>query len=80
MRTKPQADALPRKKRALRGRRLVVVDIENVVGGAVLTRLSASWAQKQIKEAIRLRHDEQVIVVPAMLASCRRTWHGQGCA
>lgn len=57
-----QAVALPLKQRALRGRRLVVVDIENVVGGAVLTAAQAEWARRAIHDAIALGDQEQVII------------------
>jgi hypothetical protein len=57
-----RADALPRKKRALQGRRLVVVEIESIAGGAVRTNALASWARKLIEEAIALKPDEQVII------------------
>jgi hypothetical protein len=57
-----KADALPRKKRALQGRRLVVVEIESIAGGAVRTNALASWARKLVEEAIALRPDEQVII------------------
>ena len=54
--------ALPLKRRSLRGRRLVVVDIENVVGGAVLTVDQAVWARRSIEEAIALGDREQVVI------------------
>jgi hypothetical protein len=57
-----KADALPRKKRALRGRRLVVVEVESIAGGAVRTNALASWARNQVEEAIALKPDEQVII------------------
>lgn len=49
-------------KRALRGRRLVVVDIENVVGGAVMTREQAHFARHVVAGAVGLRPDEQVVI------------------
>lgn len=57
-----KAAALPLKKRALRGRRLVVVDIENVVGGAVMAVEQAAWARLTIEDAADLRDGEQVII------------------
>jgi hypothetical protein len=57
-----KADALPRKKRALRGRRLVVVDIENMVGGAVLATEQAAAARRSLQEAVNLSGCEQVII------------------
>jgi hypothetical protein len=57
-----KAEALPRKKRALKGRRLVVVEIESIAEGAVRTAALASWAKQQIAGAIALKQGEQVIV------------------
>jgi hypothetical protein len=57
-----RSDALPPKKRALRSRRLVVVEIESVAEGAVRSSALASWAQSRVEEAIALREGEQVIV------------------
>lgn len=57
-----QAVALPLKKRALRGRRLVVVDIENVAGGALTTKAMASWARSVVESALNVVEGEQVIV------------------
>ncbi len=47
---------------SLHGRRLIVVDVENVVGGAVVTRRAAAWAYWLVKRALGLRPDEQVVV------------------
>lgn len=57
-----KAEALPRKKRALRGRRLVVAEIESIAEGAVRTVSLALWAKRQVAEAIALKEGEQVIV------------------
>ena len=57
-----EAAALPLKKRALRGRCLVAVDIENVVGGAVMTVAQASRAHLCIQETVGLRGDEHVVI------------------
>ena len=57
-----KAVALPLKKRALRGRRLVVVEIESITEGAVRTRSLASWAKRQVGDAISLQKEEQVII------------------
>lgn len=46
----------------MRGRRLVAVDIENVVGGAVHTRAEAVWARTQIEEVMDLNGDEHVVI------------------
>lgn len=56
------AVALPLKKRALRGRRLVVVDIENMVGGAVVTTEQAVAARLSLQEAVTLSGCEQIII------------------
>lgn len=45
-----------------KGRRLVVVDIENVVGGAVKTVEAASRAAKVLREALGLTGDEQAVI------------------
>jgi len=57
-----KAAALPLKKRVLRGRRLVVVDIENVAGGAVSTVDMASWARAVVEAAMAVADDEQVVI------------------
>ena len=54
--------SLRRKPRALRGRRLVVVDLENVVGGVVMRVEQASSARLCISKAIQLAPDEQVVI------------------
>ncbi|TWE10467.1 NYN domain-containing protein [Rudaeicoccus suwonensis] len=56
------AEALPLKKRALRGRRLVLVDIENEIGGAVIDEAEAALAQHAIDEAICLAGCDQVVI------------------
>lgn len=55
------AVALPLKQRAWR-RRFVAVDIENVVGGAVVDRTVARDAWRSVTEAIALQDGEQVVV------------------
>jgi hypothetical protein len=57
-----KAEALPRKKRALKGRRLVVVEIESIAEGAVRTTPLASWAKHQVAGVIALKQGEQVVV------------------
>lgn len=56
------AVALPQKKRALRARRLVVVDIENVAGGAVMTQAMAAWARAVVELALDVQEGEQVVI------------------
>ncbi len=54
--------ALHQKKRALQGRRLVAVDIENVAGGAVVTRAIAEWARTTVESALNVVEGEQVVI------------------
>jgi hypothetical protein len=57
-----EAVALPAKKRVLRGRSLVLVDIENVVGGAVMLVEQAINAHVAIAEAVSLVGGEHVVI------------------
>lgn len=57
-----QAVALPLKKRAMRGRRLVVVDIENVAGGALVTKAMADWARAVVEATLQVAEGEQVVI------------------
>ena len=57
-----QAAALPQKKRVLRGRRLVVVDIENVVGGAVMSVQQAVSAHHCLERAAHLDGKEHIVI------------------
>lgn len=54
--------ALPAKKRVLRGRSLVLVDIENVVGGAVMLVEQAVNAHVAIAEAVSLAGGDHVVI------------------
>src|SRR6478735_5384782 len=56
------ADERPHKKRSLRGRRLVVVDIENVVGGAVLTVEQATGVHLSVEGFAALNGSEHVVI------------------
>ncbi len=56
------AVALPQKKRALAGRRLVLVDIENVAGGAVVTKAMADWARVVVESSLDVKVGEQVVI------------------
>lgn len=56
------AVARPLKKRAMRGRRLVVVDIENVSGGALVTKAMADWARAVVEAALQISDGEQVVI------------------
>ena len=51
-----------RRKRPLRGRRLVVVDIENVVGGAVKDVEQARSARIGVALTVDLQCDDQAVV------------------
>ena len=44
------------------GRQVILVDIENVVGGAVLTTDAATWARTQIENVLELRNDAQIVI------------------
>lgn len=44
------------------GRRLVAVDIENVVGGACLVRTQAEWVRRTVSEVIGFRTFDQIVV------------------
>ena len=46
-------------------RRFIVVDLENIVGGAVLSRDAASWAREQILESIGIRESDHVVIATA---------------
>jgi hypothetical protein len=52
----------PRRKRVLRGRRLVVVDIENAVGGAVMTVEQAATARRAVEVVAGLTGSEHVVI------------------
>jgi len=43
-------------------RRLVIVDVENVAGGAIQTTAAAAWARRVVEEAATVVPGEQVIV------------------
>ena len=44
------------------GRQVILVDIENVVGGAVLTAAAAGWARTQIENVLDVRCDAHVVI------------------
>lgn len=48
--------------RASSGRRLVVVDIENVAGGAIQTAEQAAWAHLAVDAACPLRTDDLIVI------------------
>lgn len=47
---------------ARNGRRLVLVDIENLIGGAVLTADQVHWARAQVASVIALDDTDQVVI------------------
>lgn len=71
--------ALPSKKRALVGRRLVAVDIENVAGGAIHTAAEAVWARIRIEEVMSMRGDEHIVIGTSHvgLLEIGLAWSGQ---
>ena len=52
----------PPQKRRTRTRRLVLVDIENMVGGAVQDSESVIWAKQQFDSLVDLRPGDHVVV------------------
>lgn len=52
--------ALPQQR--TNHRRIVIVDIENLTGGAVLCCETAHWARKALAQAIGLTDDDQVVI------------------
>lgn len=59
------------------GRRLVLVDIENVVGGALRTAAAAAWSQRVVASALSLAPGEHVIVGVSSvdgLFHAKRSW------
>lgn len=58
----PVAATHTHMKRALRGRRVLLVDIENVAGGAIRTPAMAMWARRVIDDALGGVEGDHVIV------------------
>jgi hypothetical protein len=52
----------PQIRNQMRGRRLVLVDIENVVGGAVHSTEQAQWARQEVESMIGIQEHDQVVV------------------
>lgn len=44
------------------GRRMVLVDVENLVGGGVQTVESAAWTRMRVEQALGLEGDEHVVI------------------
>jgi hypothetical protein len=58
-----QSSRRPERRPALaRGRRLVVVDIENIVCGACLTAAPVRWAKRVLTDMLHLRETDHVVV------------------
>lgn len=72
--------ALPSKKRVLRGRCLVLGDVENAVGGADMTVAEVVQVRRCVQQAAGLRGDEQVVigVSPAGALEAGLGWPGAG--
>lgn len=72
------ADPLPHKKRALRGRRLVAVDIENIWGGAVMRAEHVTAARRCLLATAGCRDSDQVVVGTSHVGilACGVGWPG----
>lgn len=70
------AAALPQKQRSRQRRRLILVDIENVNGGALASEFSGAAARVVVEEAARMTSLDQVVVAagPASAASAGFAW------
>lgn len=70
------ATHIPHKKRVLRGRRVVLVDIENVAGGAIQSLAMADWARVVIDQALGGVDSDQVIIGTCHwgLIDVKRAW------
>lgn len=66
------------KKRALRGRRLVLVDIENIARGAVLLEEQAVNAHQALLEAVSLHGQEQIIIATSHVGLLATGWGWPG--
>lgn len=64
------------EKRTVGQRRIVLVDIENVVGGSSALRERIMWAREAVEECILLRPGDQVVVgvAPAGLVDVACAW------
>jgi hypothetical protein len=65
-----------RRGREVGQRRLVLVDIENVVGGSSALRDQVQWARDVVEEGVSARPDDQVVigVAPAGLLNLACAW------
>ncbi|WP_051246566.1 NYN domain-containing protein [Nocardioides halotolerans] len=50
------------RRRYTTGRRLVVVDIENLIGGAVLHHTEALWARRRLTQVRAVTETDQVVI------------------
>lgn len=44
------------------GRQIALVDIENVLGGAVLNARAARWAKRSVEEVVAIKPDAHVVI------------------
>lgn len=66
-------------RRLTPSRRLVLVDIENIVGGRINYSGAAMWARKTLHSKLRLTHEDLVIVATSYdqdLFNVYRDWPG----
>lgn len=72
------AEALPLKKRVLRGRRLVAVDIENVSGGALTRTEHAAAVRRCLESTVGCRDTDQTVIGTSHIGvmACGLGWKG----
>lgn len=73
------AAVLPHKQHTPVGRQLILVDLENVVGGAVLTPAAGAWGRAQIEGVVDINPADHVIIATShngCLASAE-AWPGK---
>ena len=75
------AAVLPLKQHTPRtiGRQVILVDIENLVGGAVMTASSAHWARTQLEAVTEISPDAHVIIGTSHIGlfPTRDVWPGK---
>lgn len=55
--------ALPKIQRELRGRRMIAIDLENIVGSTVRTAAQAQWAYQQLNRLVDLHGADAHVIV-----------------
>lgn len=67
---------LQKRHRELRSRRIFIVDIENVVGGAVRTPDMVAWARFILKMKLGLNESDQVVIAASHIgqSSIKKEW------